>query len=255
MKLSKLLVSILAIVLCFAMCFSMFACDQKPVEGSNNEQQGETPDENPDDKAPVDETSLNETKTLIIQESTFDGEFNPFLYNNAYDGEAIGLVNVGLLTMDPTGAIVCGDQYDTYGKSYSIFYTNDLTTFAPKDEFEEGDYVVYEVVLKNGCKFSDGSSITADDVLFNWYVYLDPAYCGSSTLYTLPILGLSDYRTQVAGSDTYAGIQFITPSRRLPCKIIVNKTIASRPITFGVKRSYFSSEIMLSTISASTSCV
>ena len=206
MKLSKLLVSILAIVLCFAMCFSMFACDQKPVEGSNNEQQGETPDENPDDKAPVDETSLNETKTLIIQESTFDGEFNPFLYNNAYDGEAIGLVNVGLLTMDPTGAIVCGDQYDTYGKSYSIFYTNDLTTFAPKDEFEEGDYVVYEVVLKNGCKFSDGSSITADDVLFNWYVYLDPAYCGSSTLYTLPILGLSDYRTQVAGSDTYAGI-------------------------------------------------
>ena len=209
MKLSKILVSLLALVLVVSMCFSMFACTQKPVEDDTQDEQQQDEQQTPDegeDKPEVNPDSLNETKTLIIQENTFDGEFNPFLYNNAYDGDAVGLVNVALLTMDPTGAIVCGDQYDTYGKSYSIFYTNDLTTYAPKEEFEEGDYVVYEVVLKNGCKFSDGSSITADDVLFNWYVYLDPAYCGSSTLYTLPILGLTDYRTQVAGASTYSGI-------------------------------------------------
>ena len=202
MKLSKILVSLLALVLALTMCFSMIACE-KPVdpEQGNEEDNPENPDE-----PVVDEDSINETKTLILQESTFDGVFNPFFYSNAYDGDAIGLVNVGLLTMDPTGAVVAGDEYDTYGKSYSIFYTNDLTTFEPKEEFEEGDYVVYEVVLKNGAKFSDGSSITADDVLFNYYVYLDPAYVGSSTIYTLPILGLTDYRTQVAGSDTYGDI-------------------------------------------------
>lgn len=210
MKLSKIFVSLLALILCLSMCFSMFACQKTPVEDDkqdDQQQEENNPDENPDAQQPeVDENSANETKTLIIQENTFDGEFNPFLYNNAYDGEAIGLVNVSLLTLDPTAAVVAGDEYSTVGQSYSIFYTNDLTTFEPKDEYEEGDYVVYEVVLKNGCKFSDGSAITADDVLFNYYVYLDPAYCGSSTIYILPILGLSDYRTQVAGSDTYADI-------------------------------------------------
>lgn len=201
MKLSKLLVSLLALVLVFTMCFSMIACE-KPVEENPDEQQGEnTPDEQP-----VDENSINETKTLILQESTFDGVFNPFFYSNAYDGDAIGLVDVGLLTVDATGAVVAGDEYDTVGKSYSIYYTNDLSTFEAKDTFEEGDYVVYEIVLKNGCKFSDGSAVSAEDVLFNYYVYLDPAYVGSSTLYTLPILGLTDYRTQVAGSDTYGDI-------------------------------------------------
>ena len=204
MKLSKLLVSLLALVLALAMCFSMFACTKTPVEDDKQQEEDNTPDnQQPDETA---KETVNDTKTLILQENTFDGEFNPFLYNNAYDGDVVGLVNVGLLTMDPTGAIVAGEEYDTVGQSYRIFYTNDLTTFAEKETFEEGDYVVYEVVLKNGCKFSDGSAITADDVLFNYYVYLDPAYCGSSTIYTLPILGLNDYRTQVAGASTYSDI-------------------------------------------------
>jgi len=149
-------------------------------------------------------TYNNETDTLIVQESTFDGVFNPFFYSSAYDGDVVGFVNVGLLTVDASGAVVAGDEYDTVAQSYSIYYTNDLSTYAAKDTYEEGDYVVYEMVLKNGAKFSDGTPITAEDVLFNYYVLLDPAYVGSSTLYTLPILGLNDYRTQVAGYDEVA---------------------------------------------------
>ena len=34
------------------------------------------------------------------------------------------------------------------------------------------------------------------DVLFNLYVYLDPAYTGSSTIYSTDIVGLKEYRTQ-----------------------------------------------------------
>lgn len=145
-------------------------------------------------------------ENLILQSSTMDGVFNPFFYSSAYDGDVIGLVNVSLLTLDPTGAVVAGDEYPTVAKDYSIFYTDNLTTYAPKEDYEEGDYVVYEMVLKKGAKFSDGTTITADDVLFNYYVYLDPSYQGSATMYTLPILGLLDYRTQVPNAAQYLGI-------------------------------------------------
>jgi peptide/nickel transport system substrate-binding protein len=143
---------------------------------------------------------VNDDFTLLLQSSTMDGIFSPYFYSSAYDGEVVGLTNVGLLTLDETGAVVASDYYPTVANGYSIFYTDDLSTYAEKETYEDGDYVVYEIVIKNGAKFSDGTVIDADDVMYNYYVYLDPAYSGSSTLYTLPILGLGDYRTQVPNS-------------------------------------------------------
>ena len=55
---------------------------------------------------------------------------------------------------------------------------------------------VYRFVLKNNLKFSNGSALTMRDVLFNLYTYLDPAYYGSSTIYSTDIIGLQEYRTQ-----------------------------------------------------------
>jgi peptide/nickel transport system substrate-binding protein len=154
---------------------------------------------------PIYETRVtNDTYTLLLQSSTMDGIFSPYFYSSAYDGDVVGLVSVGLLTMDQTGAVVASDYYPTVANGYSIYYTDNLTTLASKEEYVEGDYVVYEMVIKNGAKFSDGTVIDADDVLFNYYVYLDPAYNGSSTLYTLPILGLGDFRTQVVNSASLA---------------------------------------------------
>ena len=39
-------------------------------------------------------------------------------------------------------------------------------------------------------------------MLFNLYVYLDPVYTGSSTMYSTDIVGLQDYRTQTIGSGS-----------------------------------------------------
>lgn len=231
MSFKKIMASVVAMILCLAMILSFAACtgsdnteddnttdgttasttkgDDTTVGGTDettkgDETTGDVTTEKPAEMQDVTEKRVtNDTYTLVIQESTFDGIFNPFTYSSAYDADVIGLVNSSLLTLDTSGAVVAGDQYDCYAKSYSIYYTNDLNTYAAKENYENGDYVVYEFVLKNGCKFSDGSAITADDVLFNYYVYLDPAYVGSSTLYTLPILGLADYRTQVTDSSKY----------------------------------------------------
>lgn len=149
------------------------------------------------------ETGRNDEYTLILQSSTMDGKFNPFFYSSAYDGDVVGMVNASLLTLDPNAAVVAGDEYPTVALDYSIWYTSDPVNHTKKDNYEEGDYVVYEMVLKNDMKFSDGQPVTVEDVLFNFYVYLDKAYDGSSTLYTLPILGLNEYRTQVADPSVF----------------------------------------------------
>ena len=202
MSSKKILTALLALVLCFAMVFSFAACGK--TDPISSESESNTSTEGGDDTPAVNENSKNEKMTLILQESTFDGVYSPFFYSSAYDGDVVGMVNVGLLTVDATGAVVAGPEYDTVADSYSIYYTNDLVNYTAKPEFEEGDYVVYEMVIKNGGKFSDGSSVSAEDVIFNYYVYLDPAYVGSSTLYTLPILGLAEYRTQTTSDENAA---------------------------------------------------
>ena len=151
----------------------------------------------PDIPAVQDPRSANEKRPLVIQENGFDGVFNPFFCAAVGDGDVVGMVNVGLAATDASGTVVAGPQYDTYGQSYDIWYTRDLETLTAKSAYEPGDYVVIEVVLKNGAFFSDGTLMTADDVLFNYYVYLDPAYDGPVDLSALPIAGLGDYRMQV----------------------------------------------------------
>jgi hypothetical protein len=64
---------------------------------------------------------------------------------------------------------------------------------------------VYRFVLKNNLKFSNGSPLTMKDVLFNLYVYLDPAYYGSSTIYSTEIIGLQEYRTQTSNEKEQEG--------------------------------------------------
>ncbi len=138
--------------------------------------------------------NLNETTPLVLQTGTLDGVFNPFFHSSAYDRDVTDLVNASLFTVSPAGEVVAGDQYATIAKSYDIKLNEDGTA-------------TYEIVLKNNLKFSDGTAITVDDVLFNYYVYLDPKYDGSSTMYTLPIQGLTEYRTQVTPDivETYGG--------------------------------------------------
>jgi len=189
------------------LAFALVACKEKTTTITTVTTTTTTTATTTTTRTPITETRvINDEYTLLLQSSTMDGIFSPYFYSSAYDGDVVGLTNVGLLTTDETGAVVASDYYPTVANSYSIYYTNNLTTYAPKASYEEGDYVVYEIVIKNGAKFSDGTLIDADDVLYNYYVYLDPSYSGSSTLYTLPILGLGDYRTQVPNSASYAPI-------------------------------------------------
>ena len=131
-------------------------------------------------------------KAFVIAESTYSEVFNPFFYSSAYDGDICGQTNIGMLATNEKGEVVAGSEWPSLAESYETAYDADTNVST------------YTFTLKNGVKFSDGTPVTIDDVLFSLYTLLDPAYDGSSTLYSMDIQGLSAYRYQVADYEEKA---------------------------------------------------
>ena len=159
----RIISMILAVVLCLGVLFSAVSC------GGNNQT---TPE------------------ALVIMTENLDGLFNPFFSTSAADGTIVGMTQIGMLS----SSYVNGKTEVAYGDGEAVV-TKDFYI----DNSVAGE-TTYNFVIKNGIKFSDGHPLTIEDVLFNLYVYLDPVYTGSSTIYSTDIKGLSDYRTQQLGS-------------------------------------------------------
>ena len=126
--------------------------------------------------------------SIVLMSDDVSGLFNPFYATSGADMEVTGMTQIGMLSTDSEGHTACGDDLPTVVKAY-------------KQE-TVGENTVYTFVLKNGLKFSDGVPLTMNDVLFNMYEYLDPVYTGSSTMYSIKIKGLTQYRTQKNYSDS-----------------------------------------------------
>ena len=161
---------ILCIVFCFAMLLgtvALFGCDNT-TSGS-----AEKPD------------------AFVVMTENLDGLFNPFFATSANDSTIVAMTQLGMLTTGYENGevtVAYGDGEAVVVKDYSVVHN------------DSNDTTVYTFVIKNGIQFSDGHPLTIEDVIFNMYVYLDPVYTGSSTMYSTDIVGLKDYRTQTSGS-------------------------------------------------------
>ena len=136
---------------------------------------------------------------FVIMTEQLDGLFNPFFYTAANDGTIVAMTQIGMLGSSYENGVVkvaYGENEAVVAKDYSITENSDGT-------------VTYTFVVKNGIKFSDGHPLTMEDILFNYYVYLDPVYTGSNTLYSTDIVGLNEYRTQTVGAGSDSGDQQI----------------------------------------------
>ena len=129
---------------------------------------------------------------LVIMTENLDGLFNPFYSTSANDGTIVSMTQIGMLTSGYKN----GDVTVAYGDNEPV---------VTKDYMSEYDAAsnttTYTFVIKNGIKFSDGQDLNMEDVLFNIYVYLDPVYTGSSTMYSTDILGLNEYRYQTSDEN------------------------------------------------------
>lgn len=140
-------------------------------------------DKDPDKDLP---TYDNETTPLVFSTQEVDKVFNPFFSTSATDSNVVGLTQIGMIGNDKEGNPTYGDSEAVVTKDLAIVSTGT----------GENQTTTYYFVLKNNVRFSNGSYLTIKDVLFNLYVYLDPVYTGSSTIYSTDIVGLQEYRTQ-----------------------------------------------------------
>lgn len=175
-------------------CLALSACSALSVlSGCKNDKQNYDP----------------EKEALVFSTDALDGNFNPFFATSGPDSNIVGITQIGMLTIDERGkaageavsAPVCGEQYPTVALSYTekmVDASGNETTA------ENAKFTDYEFVIKNGIKFSDGTPLTIKDVLFNLYVYLDPMYMGSATIYSTDIVGLKAYRAQDPDIDENA---------------------------------------------------
>lgn len=152
---------------------------------------------------------------FVIMTEQLDGLFNPFFYTSAPDGTIVSMTQIGMLSskyVDGKVEVAYGEDEAVVVKDYEIVENDDDTT-------------TYNFVIKNGIKFSDGHPLTMEDVLFNYYVYLDPVYTGSSTLYSTDILGLSEYRTQTVGSASDDSDNLITSQATSRANARINELV------------------------------
>lgn len=158
----------------------------------------------------ADSTYMDPEKDAVVfSTSALDGNFNPFFATSATDTNMIAQTQIAMMT---TTTNASGETIVAYGQDQPTVVLDYKETMknasgqptqngadAAKDK---GGTTEYEFIIKKGIKFSNGSDLTIEDVLFNLYVYLDPVYTGNSTIYSTDIVGLEAYRTQTADATS-----------------------------------------------------
>lgn len=135
-------------------------------------------------------------ESLTVGYSYVTGTFSPFFAATAGDRDVADMTQVYLLSTDRAGQVVQngieGETVAYNGTDYTYTGPADVTVINHDD-----GTVDYEFRLREDLCFSDGTPLTADDVLFSLYVLCDPTYDGPFTVASLPIRGLSAYRRGV----------------------------------------------------------
>ena len=204
----------LAMLLAVVMVFALAACGQQSAPAATEAAPAAASNEAPAAEAPAAEAN----DTLVVGYDPFNSKFSPFFSETAYDQDVYAMTQIGLLTLDRAAGVVLngieGETIEYNGTPYTYYGPADLTITQNDD-----GTVYYDFVLRDDITFSDGEPVTIDDVIFSMYVLCDPTYDGSSTLFSLPIEGVKEYRSGIdtlanlifsAGPDGYTESEFFT---------------------------------------------
>ncbi|MDE6029685.1 MAG: hypothetical protein K2F90_05160 [Clostridiales bacterium] len=141
-----------------------------------------------------------EVPALVLATDALDTVFNPFFYTSGADGEIVGQTQIGMLSSDSDGTLIASWDEPCVAHAWGYKKSGKKEDWDGLNNYN-GYQTDYYLALKDDIKFSDGKPLTKDDVLFNMYMYLDPAYTGSNTMYSVKIQGLTEYRTQTEDLD------------------------------------------------------
>ena len=154
---------LLAALLSATMLLSVAGCGNKATDNNGDSSNGGNSSNN----------------TLVIGTQSFNGVFNPFFYNTAYDAQAFETIFTSVCETNENNELV--------EKGGSIT--------SEEVKAEDGSVqTLYTIKLKEGMTFHDGEPVTIDDLIFAYYVYADPTYDGmASFVNSLDIVGMKEY--------------------------------------------------------------
>ena len=150
--------------------------------------------------APVNES-------LMIAVPELSGRYSPFTAEKSGDHQVVDMTQLRLLTLERGGAVVrnaiAGEVHTWQGTEYRYTGPADIDVSHSWD----GTTAV-TIRLRDDLHFSDGTPVGIDDLIFTYYVYLDPSYTGPSALNMSSLQGLRDYRTGTPAFlyDQYAAV-------------------------------------------------
>lgn len=165
---------ILAGILAATMVFSMAACGPKK-EGAPT---GDTAKTETTENKEKSSKKASKYDTLVIGTQAFNAVWNPYLASSTYDQQVNDMIFSPVSWLDKDGVLV-----DNLGN-----------ISAEEVKAEDGHtQVLYTIKLKEGLKFSDGTPVTIDDLIFTYMFLADPSYDGPSTFNSVDVIGLKDY--------------------------------------------------------------
>lgn len=202
---------LLAILLAGTMAAGLAACGGNGGNADNNESSTQQTPSTQGGQAQAENNGGSENSgassdtPLVIAEDAMNEKFSPFFYESVPDGRvAYETTAISLVSNDRAGQFIY-EGIDGYTAEWN---GTEYTYYTPVDikvtENEDGT-VYYDFKLRDDLKFSDGEEVTADDVIFSFYVYCDPTYDGSSSTASLPIEGMEAYRSGMSTLSSLIG--------------------------------------------------
>ena len=151
---------------------------------------------------------------LVVGINNFSEKFSQMFAESVPDQTIADLTGIYLMGNDRSGAIVYngieGETREYNGTEYFYEGIADITVT------ENEDTTVYNFKLRDDIVFSDGEPLTADDVIFTYYVYADNDYDGNATLYSTKIQGLQNYRLNSTAADSVSAEDIAAVLEEMP---------------------------------------
>lgn len=131
---------------------------------------------------------------IVIANQEVSEKFSPFFEESVPDMRIVDATQVALLGPNRNGSLVYngieGETTSYNGTDYKYTGPANLVVTENPD-----GTVYYDYTIRKDLKCPDGVALTADDIIFSLYVYSDPTYDGAASVFSLPILGMEDYRS------------------------------------------------------------
>ena len=131
---------------------------------------------------------------IVIANEEVSEKFSQFFHESVPDLNIVAATTVDLLVPNRNGSLVYngieGETIAYNGTNYKYTGPANLVVTENAD-----GTVYYDYTIRKDLKCPDGVALTADDLIFSFYVYSDPTYDGSASIFSLPILGMEEYRS------------------------------------------------------------